>query len=246
MLARTLAAENRQHEHERVELRTSFDQNRAQMIRYLGEEFEEKLQWEENEYHYHLTSEAQQYDNLIADLEDRNAELIAWEENEYHYHLTSEAQQYDNLIADLEDRNAELIAEVNSLRSVLTTGQNSPPQGGAVPVIGVDPGESSAKQSSPPQGGASASGVQGPGHPWVPTLPNPREIPQELRNILGRTQKFDIGDPVEDKAPGAEGYTTEQSEANEPSKPKEATEILAEALKAAIKKPEDDDKPKAK
>eukprot|EP00439_Symbiodinium_sp_Y106_P004023 s444_g1.t1 len=79
MLARTLAAENRQHEHERIELRTSFDQNRAQMIRFLGEEFEEKLQWEENEYHYHLTltSEAQQYDNLIADLEDRNAELIA-------------------------------------------------------------------------------------------------------------------------------------------------------------------------
>ena len=63
---------------------------------------------------------------------------------------------------------------------------------------------------------------------------------------MGRTQKFDIGDPVEDKAPGAEGYTAEQSEANEPSKPKEATEILAEALKAAIKKPEDDDKPKAK
>ena len=213
MLARTLAAENRQHEHERIELRTSFDQNRAQMIRFLGEEFEEKLQWEENEY---------------------------------HYHLTSEAQQYDNLIADLEDRNAELIAEVNSLRSVLTTGQNSPPQGGAVPVIGVDPGESSAKQSSPPQGGASASGVQGPGHPWVPTLPNPREIPQELRNILGRTQKFEIGDPVEDKAPEAEGSTAEQSEANEPNKPKEATEILAEALKAAIKKPEDDDKPKAK
>ena len=213
MLARTLAAENRQHEHERIELRTSFDQNRAQTIRFLGEEFEEKLQWEENEY---------------------------------HYHLTSEAQQYDNLIADLEDRNAELIAEVNSLRSVLTTGQNSPPQGGAVPVIGVDPGESSAKPSSPPQGGASASGVQGPGHPWVPTLPNPREIPQELRNILGRTQKFEIGDPVEDKAPEAEGSTAEQSEANEPNKPKEATEILAEALKAAIKKPEDDDKPKAK
>ena len=40
--------------------------------------------------------------------------------------------------------------------------------------------------------------------------------------------------------------TVEQSEANEPAKPKEATEILAEALKAAIKKPEDDDKPKAK
>ena len=47
------------------------------MIHYLGEEFEQKLQWEENEYHYHLIFEEQQYDNLVADLEDRNAELIA-------------------------------------------------------------------------------------------------------------------------------------------------------------------------
>ena len=67
----------RQHEYARAELRTSFDENRAQMIHYLGEEFEQKLQWEENEYHYHLTSEEQQCDNLVADLEDRNAELIA-------------------------------------------------------------------------------------------------------------------------------------------------------------------------
>ena len=141
-LARALAAENRQHEYARAELRTSFDQNRAQMIKYLGDDFEQKLQWEENEY---------------------------------HYHLTSDEQQYDNLVADLEDRNAELIAEVNSLRSILTTGQNSPPQGGALPVNVVDFGESSAKQPSPPQGGASASGVQGPGHPWVPTLPDPWE-----------------------------------------------------------------------
>ena len=110
----------------------------------------------------------------------------------------------------------------------------------------VDVGESSAKQPSPPQGSASASGVQGLGHPWVPTLPNPREVPEELRNLLGRTQKFDIGDPIEDRAPDAEVSTAEQSEANEPAKPKEATEILAEALKAAIEKPEDDDKPKAK
>ena len=50
-LARTLAAENRQHDYARAELRTSFDQNRAQMIKYLGDEFEQKLQWEENEYH---------------------------------------------------------------------------------------------------------------------------------------------------------------------------------------------------
>ena len=41
--ARTLAAENRQHEFARAELRTSFDENRAQMIHYLGEEFEQKL-----------------------------------------------------------------------------------------------------------------------------------------------------------------------------------------------------------
>ena len=99
--ARTLAAESRQHEFARAELRTSFDENRAQMIHYLGEEFEQKLQWEENEH---------------------------------HYHLTSEEQQLDNLVADLEDRNGELIAEVNSLRSFLTTEQNSPPQGGALPV----------------------------------------------------------------------------------------------------------------
>ena len=99
--ARTLAAENRQREYARAELRTSFDENRAQMAHYLGEEFEQKLQWEENEH---------------------------------HYHLTSEEQQLDNLVADLEDRNAELIAEVNSLRSLLTAEQNSPPQGGALPA----------------------------------------------------------------------------------------------------------------
>ena len=52
---------------------------------------------------------------------------------------------------------------------------------------------------------------------------------------LGRTQKFDIGDPFQDKAPEAEVSTAEQSEANEPNKPKET-----------IKKPEDDDKPEAK
>ena len=77
-------------------------------------------------------------------------------------------------------------------------------------------------------------------------MPNPRQVPEELRDILGRTQKFDIGDPFEDKAPEAEVSAAEQSEANEPTKPKEATELLAEALKAAIRKPDDDDKPKAK
>ena len=100
-------------------------------------------------------------------------------------------------------------------------------------------------QSNPPQGGASASDVQGPGHSWVPNLPNPREIPEQLQSTLRRTQKFNIGDPVETRAPGAEGSTAEQSEPAEPTKLKAATELLAEALKSVIKKP-DDDKPKAK
>ena len=64
------------------------------MIHYFGEEFEQKLQWEEKEYHYQFTSAEQQFDNLVAGLEDRNAEL----------------------------------------RSLLTTEQNSPPQGGALPA----------------------------------------------------------------------------------------------------------------
>ncbi|CAE7368721.1 unnamed protein product [Symbiodinium sp. CCMP2592] len=119
--ARTLTAENRQHERRFAELRSSIEENHSEMIAFLGSEFEEKLQWEENEY--------------------------------YH-RLTSEAQQYDSLVDDLQDRNAELIAEVDSLRTVLSTAESSPPQGGAVPVK-VDPSESSKLQPSPPQGGAA-------------------------------------------------------------------------------------------
>ncbi|CAE7198859.1 unnamed protein product [Symbiodinium sp. CCMP2592] len=121
--ARTLTAENRQHERRFAELRSSIEENHSEMIAFLGSEFEEKLQWEENEY--------------------------------YH-RLTSEAQQYDRLVDDLQDRNAELIAEVDSLRTVLSTAESSPPQGGAVPVK-VDPSESSKLQPSPPQGGAAAT-----------------------------------------------------------------------------------------
>ncbi|CAE7210143.1 unnamed protein product, partial [Symbiodinium sp. CCMP2592] len=121
--ARTLTAENRQHERRFAELRSSIEENHSEMIAFLGSEFEEKLQWEENEY--------------------------------YH-RLTSEAQQYDSLVDDLQDRNAELIAEVDSLRTVLSTAESSPPQSGAVPVK-VDPSESSKLQPSPPQGGAAAT-----------------------------------------------------------------------------------------
>ncbi|CAE7274790.1 unnamed protein product [Symbiodinium sp. CCMP2592] len=146
--ARTLTAENRQHERRFAELRSSIEENHSEMIAFLGSEFEEKLQWEENEY--------------------------------YH-RLTSEAQQYDSLVDDLQDRNAELIAEVDSLRTVLSTAESSPPQGGAVPVK-VDPSESSKLQPSPPQGGAAA------------------EIPVSLRTVLGRTQRYDIGEPEDSKA----------------------------------------------
>ena len=212
---RTHTAENRQHEHVRTELRTAFDDNRTQLIEYLGHEFEEKLQWEENEC---------------------------------NFRLTSEEQQYDSLIVDLEDRNAELIAEVNSLRSILPIQQQSPPQGGAMPVNVVS-GESAAEQSSPPQGGVTASGAKGSVSPWAPSLPNPREIPQSLQGVLGRTQRFNIGEPQEPKAPGVELSAAELSELKEPAnakEPKETAEILVEALKSAIQKPGDDDKPKAK
>ncbi|CAE7657286.1 unnamed protein product [Symbiodinium sp. CCMP2592] len=176
--ARTLTAENRQHERRFAELRSSIEENHSEMIAFLGSEFEEKLQWEENEY--------------------------------YH-RLTSEAQQYDSLVDDLQDRNAELIAEVDSLRTVLSTAESSPPQGGAVPVK-VDPSESSKLQPSPPQGGAAAPLVQGPSHSWIPTLPNPREIPVSLRTVLGRTQRYDIGEPEDSKAHNVAVSAAEQSD----------------------------------
>ncbi|CAE6960615.1 unnamed protein product [Symbiodinium sp. CCMP2592] len=75
--AHALTAGHRQHEYHLAELRTSFGENRNELIEYLGFEFEEKLQWEENECQFRLTSEEQQYDSLVDDLQDRNAELIA-------------------------------------------------------------------------------------------------------------------------------------------------------------------------
>ena len=58
-----------------AQLRTSFDENRTTLLEYLGERFEEKLQWEENESHYRLSVEEQQHDDLVSDLMDQNAEL---------------------------------------------------------------------------------------------------------------------------------------------------------------------------
>ena len=60
-----------------AQLRTSFDENRTTLLEYLGERFEEKLQWEENESHYRLSVEKQPHDDLVSDLMDQNAELQA-------------------------------------------------------------------------------------------------------------------------------------------------------------------------
>ena len=60
-----------------AQLRTSFDENRSTLLEYLGERFEEKLQWEENESHHRLSVEEMQHDDLVSDLMDQNAELQA-------------------------------------------------------------------------------------------------------------------------------------------------------------------------
>ena len=46
--------------------------------------------------------------------------------------------------------------------------------------------------------------------------------------------------------PGLRGQPLNRVSQPEPTKPKEATELLAEVLKSVIKKPDDDDKPNAK
>ena len=76
-----------------------------------------------------------------------------------------------------------------------------------------------------------------------PFCPSPCEIPEALQGILGRPQKISIGnDPRVTRALEAEVSKAEQSEQ---TKPKEVTDLLAEALQPAFKK-RDDDKPKAK
>ena len=55
--------------------RTSFDSNHTQLLECLGQEFEEKLQWDENEYAYCMSTEEQQHEALVQDFQDQNAEL---------------------------------------------------------------------------------------------------------------------------------------------------------------------------
>ena len=56
-----------------AQLCTSFDENRTTLLEYLGERFEERLQWEENESHYRLSVEEQQHDDLVSDGSERRA-----------------------------------------------------------------------------------------------------------------------------------------------------------------------------
>ena len=85
-----------------AQLRKTFDDNRSTLLEYLAQEFEEKLQWEENECYSKLraemTAEELQRDELVTDLIDQNAEV----------------------------QNAELQAEANSLRTGVRRKETKP------------------------------------------------------------------------------------------------------------------------
>ena len=155
------------------------------------------------------------------------------------------------------DQNAELQAEVQSLRLEFAEHRVSPPQGGAPMGSGV--GEVPLEEGdnlSPPQGGANRNAVafqgpQGSNASWMPTLPDPRVIPKELEGILGRPQVFSMsGGPKDNDSEAREAQkdsdeTTEQK-SSEPPKDQSPHDSLVSALKAAIGKKDDDDKPRVK
>ena len=182
---------------------------------------------------------------------------MQWEENESNYRLSVEEQQHDELVSDLMDQNAELQAEVQSLRLEFAEHRASPPQGGAPvgPGVGEIPLEK-GDDLSPPQGGANHNAVafqgpQGSNASWMPTLPDPRVVPKELEGILGRPQVFSMSGGPKDNESEAQEV---QKDSDEPTvqKPSEATKVpsphdsLVSALKAAIGKKDDDDKPRVK
>ena len=207
-----------------AQLRTSFDENRTTLLEYLGERFEEKLQWEENES---------------------------------HYRLSVEEQQHDDLVSDLMDQNAELQVEVDSLRTEVAESRTCPTQVGAVPGSGVgdiplgEPDNLSLPQGSAIHSAAAIEGAQGSTASWMPTRPDPRVVPKELQGILGNPEVFSMsGGP---KAKDSEVQELQkQSEAPDEHKQTEASktesphESLVSALKAAIGKKDDDDKPRVK
>ncbi|CAE7904108.1 NLRC3 [Symbiodinium sp. KB8] len=214
----------RHNELQTAQLRTSFDENRTTLLEYLAERFEEKLQWEENES---------------------------------NYRLSVEEQQHDDLVSDLMDQNAELQAEVQSLRLEYAEHRASPTQVGA--PLGSGVGEIPLGDSdnlSPPQGGANHSAVafqgpQGSNASWMPALPDPRVVPKELEGILGNPQVFSLsGGP---KAKDSEAQEVQklfeepvEQKPIEVPKTESPHDSLVSALKAAIGKKDDDDKPRVK
>ena len=214
----------RHNELQTAQLRTSFDENRTTLLEYLAERFEEKLQWEENES---------------------------------NYRLSVEEQQHDDLVSDLMDQNAELQAEVQSLRLEFAEHGISPTQVGAPLGSGVgDIPLGETDNLSPPQGGANHSAVafQGPqgfNASWMPTLPDPRVVPKELEGILGKPQVFSMSGGPKDNDSEAQEVQKDSDEPteqkpSEPSKAQSPHDSLVSALKAAIGKKDDDDKPRVK
>ena len=207
----------RHNELQTAQLRTSFDENRTTLLEYLAERFEEKLQWEENESNYRLSVE----------------------------------------VSDLMDQNAELQAEVESLRLEFAESRISPTQVGA--PLGSGVGEVPLGEHdnlSPPQGGANHSAVafqgpQGSTASWMPTLPDPRVVPKELEGILGNPQVFSLsGGPKAKDSEAQEDQRHFEEPVDQKSTGAPKTESphdsLVSALKAAIGKKDDDDKPRVK
>ena len=190
-------------------------------------------------------------------LAERFEEKLQWEENESNYRLSVEEQQHDDLVSDLMDQNAELQAEVESLRLEFAERRASPTQVGA--QLGSGVGEiplGEPDNLSPPQGGANHSAVafqgpQGSTASWMPTLPDPRVVPKELEGILGNPQVFSLsGGPKakDSEAQEVQKHFEEPVEQKSTGAPKTESphDSLVSALKAAIGKKDDDDKPRVK
>ena len=91
--------------------------------------------------------------------------------------------------------------------------------------------EAGPQNLSPAQGGANLfgaaiQGVQGIASSWMPTLPNPLQIPKELEGVLGRPQILNIAEGSQerdDSAPNAE------PKASDTAKPEATSDLLASA-----------------
>ncbi|OLQ11620.1 hypothetical protein AK812_SmicGene4496 [Symbiodinium microadriaticum] len=173
---------------------------------------------------------------LLEYLAERFEEKLQWEENESNYRLSVEEQQHDDLVSDLMDQNAELQAEVESLRLEFAESRVSPTQVGAPYGSGVG----DVRLVNPT------------------TLAHRKVVPttvllrfRELESILGNPQVFSLsGGPKakESEAQEAQKHFEEPVEQKSTGAPKTESphDSLVSALKAAIGKKDDDDKPRVK